>query len=160
MDAARRKQLEERRRFMHERTAARAQRQALEPAWSALEAAGESFRVYRLGTEPRWNPQWIPAGYSYIPWRELGGVQWGPPITDREHMAGLMRGLLAERLGPDDDLLFVPSGKGWSIGLTRGGFDRHAEALLDAAWDSAYLAAPPAQWLICGDWSELKWKDG
>ena len=160
MDTERRKQLEERRRFMHERTAARAQRQAMEPALSALEQAGETFRVYRLGTEPNWNPRWIPSGYSYIPWRELDGVHWAPPITDRAHMAALMRGLLAERLGPDDDLLFVPAGKGWSIGMLGAGFDRHAETLLDTAWDSAYLAAPPAQWLICGDWSKLMWKDG
>jgi hypothetical protein len=160
VEAERRRQLEERRRFMRERTSARRQREEIEPAWSALEAAGETFRIYYRGDTPRWSPRWIPAGYSYIPWHELDGVTFAPPIRDRAHMAGLMRDLLAERLAPDDDLLFIPQGKGWSVGLTAGGFDRHAEVLLDAAWDSVYLAAPPAQWLICGDWAKLMWKDG
>ena len=42
MHAGRRKQLEERRRFMHERTAARAQRQAMEPALSAIPLQADS----------------------------------------------------------------------------------------------------------------------
>ena len=159
MDAARRKQLEERRRFMHERNAARAQRQAMEPALSALEQAGETFRVYRLGTEPHWNPRWIPSGYSYIPWHDLPGVETRK-VNDRPAMAEVLRELLAERLKPEDEFLFVPAGKGWSIVMLREGFDRHAEALLDVAWDNAYLAAPPAQWLLCGDWSRVMWKDG
>ncbi|MGX7927326.1 hypothetical protein ACWPMX_12240 [Tsuneonella sp. HG094] len=159
MDADRRKALEERRRFMHERLAARAFREGIEPALSAMEAANEKFRVYRLGTEPQWNPGWVPAGYSYIPWQVLEGVHTSPRIDEREQMAEFMTGLLADRVEQDGDLLFVPDGKGWSVGLTRDVWERHAVALLDAAWDSAYLVAPPAQWLIFGDWSRVLWKD-
>ena len=159
MDPERRIALEERRRFMRERNEARAFRALLEPAWTQLEEAGEDFRVYRIGGEPAWNPRWIPSGYSYIPWRELDGVGYSGPIDDREAMAQVMRELLAERLGPEDEMLFIGSGKPWSIGLKRAVFDRHAVVLLDVGWDSAYVAAPPAQWLVFADWSRVMWKD-
>ncbi len=160
MDAERRKQLEERRKFAQARWRASQWRETLQPAIGALEAADEQFRVFGLGEAPHWNPGWIPAGYSYIPWHELGGVGIRKPINERSEMAQVMRELLAERMGPDEEVLFVGDGKAWSFGMPRRVFDRHAEVLLDTAWDCAFLAHPPRQWLIYGHWNEVLWKDG
>ena len=33
------------------------------------------FGDLRFGDEPEWSPEWIPAGYSSIPWDHLQGVQ-------------------------------------------------------------------------------------
>lgn len=159
MDAERRRQLEERRKFAQARWNAKQWREGLQPALAALEAAGEPFRVYGLGEEPSWNPRWIPAGYSYIPWQDLDGVHVHKPINERDEMADVLRALLAERLGADDEVLFVGEGKGWSFAMPRRVFDVHAEALLDTAWDSAFLAHPPEQWLIYAHWNEVLWKD-
>jgi hypothetical protein len=159
LDNAKRTALEERRRFMRQRNAARAFRASIEPAWTALEAAGEVFRVYRLGEEPSWCPAWIPRGYGRVPWERLDRVRrTGEGLSDVE-LADKARGLLAERLGPTERLLIVPEGTNWSIELTRAAFDRHAEALAATAVSHAYLAAPPAPWLIQFDGSELVWKD-
>ena len=160
MEPAKRTSLEQRRRFMRERNEARAFRAGIEPAWTALEQAGEQFRIYRIGSEPSWCPNWIPRGYSYIPWRELSGVSWSPDQLDRGELAGIIGDQLAARIGPDDELLFVAEGKAWSIGMARRVFDDHAVPLLDAAWDHAFIAAPPAQWLVCADGHRAMWKDG
>lgn len=160
MDAERRKQLEERREFAKARWRTKQWRASLQPALDALEASGEPFRIYSLGQQPRWNPAWIPAGYTYIPWLDLPGVEFRRDINEREELAEVMRELLAQRLAPDADVLFVASGKGWSIALPRRMFDAHAVPLLDTAWDSAYLVDPPNQWLIFGDWNQVMWKDG
>jgi hypothetical protein len=160
MDPAQRASLEERRRFMRERNEARAFRAAIEPAWTALERSGENFRIYRLGSEPSWCPDWIPRGYSYIPWRELEGVSWSADQQGRGELAAIVRQQLAARIGPDEGLLFVAEGKAWSIGITRKVFDHHAEALLEAAWDHAFIAAPPARWLVFADGHRAMWKDG
>ena len=159
MESDRRTALAERRRFMQQRNAARAFRDDLEPAWTALEAARETFRAYRIGSEPQWSPSWVPAGYSYIPWRELEGVNWSEDGLDRAALARLLGELLVERLEAADELLFIAEGKTWSIGTARDVFERHAPALLEAAWDRAYLAAPPADWLIWADGHRLVWKD-
>lgn len=158
MDEDKRRQLEARRRFMQRRVDVRALRAEMEPAISALEAAAETFRTYALGEVPQWTPAWMPPGYSRVPWRELDWVGFRR-VDDRAAMVATLRELLAERLGPDDEMLFLPDGKAWSMGMTRGAFDAHADALLEAAWDAVYFAAPPAQWLIQANWSEIWWKD-
>lgn len=159
MDAERRRQLEERRKFAQARWRTKQWREGLQPALGALEAAGEPFRVYGFGDAPKWNPGWIPSGYTYIPWYDLEGVNIRKPINERSEMADVLRELLAERMAPEEEVLFVGEGKGWSFGMPRRVFDVHAEALLDTAWDNAFLAHPPRQWLIYADWNQVLWKD-
>lgn len=159
MDAERRRQIEERRAFAKARWQAKQWREGLQPALGALEASGEPFRVFGLGEGPRWNPAWIPSGYTYIPWDNLDGVEIRRNINERCEMAAVMIELLADRMGPDEDVLFVGEGKGWSFAMPRRVFEAHADVLLDTAWDRAYLVNPPQQWLIYGDWNRVVWKD-
>lgn len=159
MDAERRRQLEERRKFAQARWRTKQWREGLQPALGALEVSGEPFRVYGVGDAPKWNPGWIPSGYTYIPWYDLEGVNIRKPINERSEMADVLRELLAERMAPEEEVLFVGEGKGWSFGMPRRVFDVHVEALLDTAWDNAFLAHPPRQWLIYADWNQVLWKD-
>ena len=102
----------------------------------------------------------------YTTWLQLHSVaraerrELGPDQLDRGELAGIIRDQLAARIGPDDELLFVAEGKAWSLGMARRVFDDHAVPLLDAAWDHAFIAAPPAQWLVCADGHRAMWKDG
>lgn len=145
MDADRRRALEERRQFNKARVAARALHERAEPAFSALSAAGEDFKLYPVGQEPRWLPGWVPRGWGRMHWHELDDVGWSEEDLDRAALARTASALLAERIGEDETMLVVGQ---FVLELTRGAFDRHAEAILEAHWESAYLASPPAQWMI------------
>ena len=158
MDDDKRRRLEEKRQFMQRRNAAKDLRAEMEPAISALEAAGERYRVLGLGDVPRWSPDWIPEGCGRIPWDRLADAQFRK-VDGREESAAAIIALLSQRLDPADELLFIPSGKRWTLAMPRGVFSRHAMALLECAWDAVYFAAPPASWVIQLDWSELWWKD-
>jgi hypothetical protein len=160
VDEAKRTELEERRRFMKERNKARTFRAAAEPAISNLQQAGEDFRVYRLGDEPEWAPDWIPAGYGHIPWDTLPGVNHSPEALSEEALVDTIGSLLEGRLPPFDKLLVVADVGDWTIELERRAFDRHALIILETCCFRCWLAAPPAQWLIAPEGRSLRWKDG
>ena len=119
MEPAKRTSLEQRRRFMRERNEARAFRAGIEPAWTALEQAGEQFRIYRIGSEPSWCPNWIPRGYSYIPWRELSGVRWSADQLDRGELAARHVDLRPYVLCSGDSCTVIPGGL-TRVALRRG----------------------------------------
>jgi hypothetical protein len=158
MDEERRRMLGDKRQFMRKRIEIRNFQASLEPARTALERAGEAFRVYRIEDTPNWLPSWVPEGYSYIPWNLIPGASLSADgLSDRE-LAELTCRLLTEYMGPDDELLVVADVGDWSLQLSRTAFERHALEILSACSSRCWLTAPPAQWLVALEGYSIAWK--
>ncbi len=157
MDPDRREKLEERRKFNHLRVAARELRRRAQPASDALEAAGVDFKLYRLTEEPRWLPGWVPTGWGRMHWHRLDDVHSTESSLFPHELAPRVIEVLAERMEPDQRLLI---GSQLFLEMTRAAFERHVMAILETFGCDAYIAAPPAQWMIELDGHMAWWKDG
>ncbi len=157
MSPEQRKRLEERREFNRVRVAARHLREQAEPAFSALSEANEDFRLYRLTEEPKWAPDWIPQGWGRMHWHRLDDVHCTPSSLCPEELAPLVIAALSERMRADDRLLI---GSQFWFEMTLAAFERHVLAIFEALWRRAYIASPPAQWMMELDGHMAWWKDG
>ena len=154
MDAERRQYLKERQAFNRARLAARELRSRAEPAFSALTAAGEDFRLMSLADARHWGPDWL-TGASYVQWREIPGSRWQGDFQTAEDFAPVVIDLVREVAGPDERIQLSDQ---IQFELTRTAFERHAAVLIETMWRHAFVTAERAQWLIEVDGLELWWK--
>lgn len=154
MDPERRRQLEQRRRFLKPRIVGRELRGIAEPAFHVLEAAGETFSVYRLGEGPRWTPEWWPVAYS-SPWSQFADSHFSEFALYPHEQRAFVFAMLNDRLRSADRLLVCGQ---FTLELKRAAFERHYDAVMRTFGGDAHIAAPPAQWAmrIAG---QVVWRD-
>ena len=153
MDLERRKLIEQKRQFNRARLAARRLRERAEPAFSALAGAGEDFQLRSLADAKSWGPSWLTRA-SYVQWREIDGVDCADRFEDDRQKLDKVAELVREISGPDDRILVCEQ---FQLELTRAAFERHIDAIFEAAW-RPYITAEMAQWLIEVKGGEVWWK--
>lgn len=155
MDGERRKLIEQKRRFNHARLSVEQLRNRAEPAFSALLTAGEDFHLRSLADAKHWGPSWLTRA-SYVQWREIDDVDWAHGFEDGSVKRAKVVEVLGGIVGPDERILVCDQ---FQLELTRAAFERHLDAILEAA-PRPYLTAENAEWLIEVKGGEIWWKTG
>ncbi|UIP07566.1 hypothetical protein LY632_03970 [Erythrobacter sp. SDW2] len=155
MDSERRKLIEQKRQFNRARLAVKELRDRAEPAFSTLLEAGEDFNLRSLADAKRWGPSWLTRA-SYVQWREIDDVQWAYGFDDDRQKLAKVAEILCGIVGPEDRILVCEQ---FQLDLTRAAFERHIDAIFEAAW-RPYITAEKAEWLIEVKGGEIWWKVG
>lgn len=155
MDPERRKLIEQKRQFNHARLAVKQLRERAEPAFSTLLEAGEDFKLRSLADAISWGPNWLTRA-SYVQWREIDDVQWAYGFDDDRQKRARVAEVLCGIVGPEDRILVCDQ---FQLELTRAAFERHIDAIFEAAW-RPYITAENAQWLMEVKGGEIWWKVG
>jgi hypothetical protein len=144
MDAERRQQLEQRRRFLRPRIVGDRFRNnsRANPAYHELERAGETFAFFALGEEPAWTPDWWPMSYSRVPWDRFPDAHVTRGGLDPADVRTLVIDMLSARLGPADRMLVCGQ---LILELKFAAFERHYDAVMKTFGWRAHIAAPPAR---------------
>lgn len=151
MDPARRASLIARREALRQNIDREQQLYGLTELRDGLAAAGEEFEILYRGEEPNWALDWVPQGYSRIPWNIV------TPVTaiwfgdDEPVGAEAFREALARLAAPDEALLFVFDGRPASFRMTRSVAVRRVDLVLACGMSSLsplWVTSPPRQWLV------------
>jgi hypothetical protein len=121
----------------------------LEDIKAALEAAGEPHQILYADEAPQgWSPQWIPAGWSRIPWHLVPPAEETWFRRDEAARDEAVVSALSRLAGEQDSLLLIVEGRAASFRIPRAVVERHARVILDTGWGPLWITAPPDQWLI------------
>lgn len=158
MDDSKRRELAERRAAMKVRQQAHRReddelflRTALAPILEALETAGDAFeRIETRALNGSWIPDWVPWGYSTMPWHlapRARMVDWWNDIPRRDRAAAAFLDELADDATP---VLIMYEDYRITLRMTKQAALRHLPAALAAMPDhnDIWLTSPPADWLI------------
>ncbi|MES2755687.1 MAG: hypothetical protein V4659_13610 [Pseudomonadota bacterium] len=154
---AQRQHLAERRAALAERriAALRVENTARVRAWlapllTALEGAGDAYALLGLKQVPGWTPDWIPWGWSEVPWQLAPPERFPAWRDDRTAHAPAATAFLAEVADPAVPVLMIWREDNMIVRLSRDAAVKHLSAALavDIGYGDFWLRAPPDDWLI------------